>query len=328
MVRRYGVLLSLLAAFGLIATTTTTANAANKNAAKTKVKSKATSKAQKKGAALPAYSKSFQKRYKASRGSDPDGDGLSSYYEYLAHTNPRRSDSDRDGVTDDREDRDKDGLVNGIEEQIGTNPARRDTDRNGRSDAQEDRDKDGLNNLNEQRTGNDPRIRDTDDDGILDGDESTGRVVRFDRGTGVISLWLNNERRVVSAVLAEDASILCSSIGGGSDDTVSSQPGDESGNDAGDQGDIADENVDYSDESVDTADDAQSDDSIDDPSIDDPASDDAGDDTGNSAEESVAPDGSMCIDNIKRGAWFSDAELYEDDETGGTVVSLLELYEF
>ena len=46
---------------------------------------------------------------------DRDRDGLSNYGEYRAHTNPRKKDSDHDGIKDGREDFDRDHLRNAAE---------------------------------------------------------------------------------------------------------------------------------------------------------------------------------------------------------------------
>lgn len=70
--------------------------------------------------------------------SDPDGDGLSTLYEYWSHTNPRKSDTDENGVPD----------------------------------GDEDYDGDGLSNLQELRNTSRPDLVDTDDDGMTDKDEA------------------------------------------------------------------------------------------------------------------------------------------------------------
>ena len=54
----------------------------------------------------------------------PRQDGLTNWGEYRAGTNPRRRDSDRDGISDALEDRDRDRLVNAEEIAAGTDPRR------------------------------------------------------------------------------------------------------------------------------------------------------------------------------------------------------------
>ena len=98
--------------------------------------------------------------------ADPDKDGLTNLTEYRAHTNPKKKDTDKDGVADGSEDYDHDGLDNATEQRAGTNPGLKDTDHDGKPDAREDADHDGLNNLAEQNTANDPGDPDSDDDGV------------------------------------------------------------------------------------------------------------------------------------------------------------------
>jgi len=255
--------------------------------------------------AFPKYSKAFQLRYHVAPKSDPDNDGLNSYNEFLAGTNPKRADTDNNGRSDGLEDRDKDGLNNATEQAVHSNPARRDTNSNHRADGDEDRDHDGLSNLAEQRTGNDPLDADTDDDGTLDGDENVGRIVRFDAASGTLRLWLASEGRVVTATFTEDTKVLCPEIQ--SDD----------GAPVIDDGTSADDVVvdDGSSSEADSADVVVTDDQVDDGSYDDSAI----------PEDQVADDGSMCIDSVKRGTWFSDVELYDDADTGELMVDLLQL---
>ena len=102
---------------------------------------------------------------------DPDGDRLTNREEYVAIMHPRRADSDADGLRDDREDPDGDRLWNITEFRSLDHPRRSDTDRDGRSDAAEDHDADGLSSLSEQTHRTHPRRSDTDRDGYTDGAE-------------------------------------------------------------------------------------------------------------------------------------------------------------
>ena len=134
-----------------------------------------------------------------------DGKGLVFLMGY--GSDPKRSDTDRDGLTDGEEvhawgsdpcsaDTDGDGIDDGVEVEIGTWPTDADTDGDGLDDGWEfdhgldplssvgddgangDSDGDGLTNIQEQAHGGDPNNADTDGDGINDGREVT-------LGTGV-----------------------------------------------------------------------------------------------------------------------------------------------
>lgn len=142
--------------------------------------------------------------------TDPDGDGLTNWTEFRAKTNPKRLDTDRDGLDDDAEDRDRDGLDNATEQRIESDPAKRDSNRDGRADPREDFDRDGLPNAAEQATANDPADRDTDGDGVKDGKENAGQVVAF--ADGILTLRLAATGKVVTAPLAEDASVDCGAV--------------------------------------------------------------------------------------------------------------------
>jgi type II secretory pathway pseudopilin PulG len=102
---------------------------------------------------------------------DPDGDGLVNVAEIDSKTNPCRADTDKDGIKDGDEDADNDGLTNGQEYLCDTNPRCADTDKDGIKDADENPDADGLTNAQEFAQGCDPLDSDSNDDGVLDGQE-------------------------------------------------------------------------------------------------------------------------------------------------------------
>ena len=77
---------------------------------------------------------------------DRDRDGLTNLAEYRSGTNPRKADSDRVGVRDDREAADRDGLSNLAEYRFGTDPRKADSHRDGVRDDREDADHDGVSN--------------------------------------------------------------------------------------------------------------------------------------------------------------------------------------
>jgi len=94
---------------------------------------------------------------------DPDRDGLNNLGEFRSRTNPRKADTDNDGVNDANDDQDNDGVDNAEEMQEHTNPC----------------------------------DRDTDNDGVNDGEETIGTVAGFTEdspgsGTGVLTITLNN----------------------------------------------------------------------------------------------------------------------------------------
>jgi hypothetical protein len=114
--------------------------------------------------------------------NDPDRDGLRNLAEYRSKTNPRKADSDRDGLLDGHEDRDRDRVDNANEDRERTDPSRKDSDKDGVRDCDEDADRDGLDNEGEDVTGNDPIDPDTDDDGVKDGAEEAGKVESYSEG--------------------------------------------------------------------------------------------------------------------------------------------------
>ncbi len=93
--------------------------------------------------------------------SDTDNDGLTDYQEfYITDTNPTVYDSVTKGVSDADADKDNDGISNIKEIELETNVDKKDTD------------DDGLADYEEVYTyGTDPLKKDTDGDGLFDGDE-------------------------------------------------------------------------------------------------------------------------------------------------------------
>jgi hypothetical protein len=101
--------------------------------------------------------------HKKSAKGDPDRDRFNNLAEFRSKTNPRKKDSDRDGVRDPNDDTDHDGLTNREEIHGGTNPC----------------------------------DRDSDDDGVRDDEETIGTVASFvaDSGnpnSGVLTITLKN----------------------------------------------------------------------------------------------------------------------------------------
>lgn len=139
--------------------------------------------------------------------TDEDGDGVFDGQDFcpftpvgtdIDSTGCERTDSDYDGLSDDREleigtnpwnsDTDADGLTDGLEvREFNTNPLLQDTDQGGVNDGQEvshglnpldfsddaliDSDHDGLMDSQETNLGTDPFNADTDRDGLSDGQE-------------------------------------------------------------------------------------------------------------------------------------------------------------
>ena len=90
---------------------------------------------------------------------DPDNDGLTNAQEKSCGTDPKKADSDNNGIKDGADDRDHDGLSNKAEFQSKTQCRSKDTD------------KDGLSDGEEIRRGTDPKSADSDHDGVKDGKE-------------------------------------------------------------------------------------------------------------------------------------------------------------
>lgn len=123
-------------------------------------------------------------------------DGLTIKYSIGTCTDPSKSDTDGDGLSDSEEvltyrtnplvaDTDGDGIPDGVEVSVGTDPRSADTDADGMPDGWEayyglnplvddsslDADNDGLANRAEYEFGTNPAEADTDEDGIVDRDE-------------------------------------------------------------------------------------------------------------------------------------------------------------
>jgi hypothetical protein len=79
-----------------------------------------------------------KKNHVSQAARDGDGDGLSNWGEWRSGTNPRKRDSDHDGVRDGAEDRDRDGLRNADEVALGADPRKKDSDHDGVRDGSEE----------------------------------------------------------------------------------------------------------------------------------------------------------------------------------------------
>jgi hypothetical protein len=294
-----------------------------------------------KKSASPKLPKTFAAKYhvKGVR-ADPDKDGLTNYTEYLAHTNPRKKDTDKDGVADGSEDYDHDGLDDATEQRAGTNPGLKDTDHDGKPDGREDADHDGLNNLAEQNTANDPGDPDSDDDGVRDGSENAGQVVAFNGS--VLTLRLASTGRIVKAGVDDATAVACNGTEdyeASYDDDASSSDDTSSADDSGDDSfsdDASDDDASSDDAS---SDDDGSDDSGDDAATasdarfvraqgaadggDDDATSDYSDDDASGDDDSSADD-SPCLDVLDSGAWVHESALSTDD-TGATVFDAVAL---
>jgi hypothetical protein len=122
--------------------------------------------------------------YVANAAGDPDRDGLVNLREYRHGTDPRREDSDRDGVDDRDEvvafgsdprdaDGDGDGKRDGDEDKDhdGTKNEDEDDPKEPCAADDDDGDHDGVANEDENEQGTSPAKSDSDGDGTKDGDE-------------------------------------------------------------------------------------------------------------------------------------------------------------
>jgi hypothetical protein len=173
---------------------------------------------------------------------DRDHDGLPDKWEHKFHLSTHKKSA--------KGDPDKDGLNNLGEFKAGTNPRKADTNNDGVNDANADQDHDGVDNLDEQQEGTNPRDPDTDNDGIEDGNEVGGTIVSFvedsaNPGTGALTIKLADDS-TISGKVDSTTEIECRTAGAegdrhdrhGADDSqgddTSSGQGDDQGDDHGD----------------------------------------------------------------------------------------------
>ena len=128
---------------------------------------------------------------------DRDHDKLPDKWEHKFHLSTHHKSA--------KGDPDKDGLNNRGEFKAKTNPRRGDTDRDGIDDANDDQDNDGVDNVDEQHEGTNPRDSDTDNDGVEDGNETSGTVDSFvedpaNPGTGVLTIKLADNSTISGKV--------------------------------------------------------------------------------------------------------------------------------
>lgn len=114
--------------------------------------------------------------------NDNDRDGLNNYLEDYYNTDKNNKDTDGDRLSDYIE-------LSLIE----TDPNKKDSDKNGTSDDLEDKDKDGINNVSELENQTDPALSDTDNDELDDCEEiktyRTNPVVADTDGDGANDGW-------------------------------------------------------------------------------------------------------------------------------------------
>jgi hypothetical protein len=172
---------------------------------------------------------------------DRDHDKLPDKWEHKFHLSTHHKSA--------KGDPDKDGLNNLGEFKSKTNPRKADTNGNGVNDANDDQDDDGVDNADEMGEHTNPCDRDTDNDGVDDGNETSGTVASFVEdsahpGTGVLTITLA-DNSTVSGKVDSTTEIECRTPRAegtthqrdGADDGPNHDAGDDNGGDNGDNGD-------------------------------------------------------------------------------------------
>jgi hypothetical protein len=142
---------------------------------------------------------------------DRDHDGLPDKWEKKFHLSTHQKSA--------KGDPDKDGLNNRGEFRSHTNPRKADTNSNGINDANDDSDHDGVDNADEMNEGTNPADPDTDNDGVRDGEETSGTIVSFTEdsanpGTGVLTIKLADNSTITGKV-DSTTEIECHTAGDG-----------------------------------------------------------------------------------------------------------------
>lgn len=137
---------------------------------------------------------------------DSNRDGLPDRWEKRHHLSLK--------VNQARRDQDHDGVVNKCEFQSHGNPRRKDSDRDGVRDGAEDHDHDGVDNRGESHSHSHCGDDDGDHDGVTDDDENAGKIVSFENGVLTITTVTGT---TVSGTVNDLTKIEC---GDGDDDAV------------------------------------------------------------------------------------------------------------
>jgi len=222
----------------------------------------------------------------------------------------------------DLRDADRDGLTNFVEWQARTNPRRTDSDRDGLPDGREDPDRDGLRNRVEGRTGHDPRDPDTDADGTEDGEEGAGRVLRVRAGMATIELADGSR---VRGRVDDESALSCRTsddwldyIDDAEDDAV-----DEDGTLADDTGVVGDALGDLPALRSEPGDDETPSEDPAAPAQDADDGSDAEDPTTDAEDEAEAEADDRCDDDALRpGTWLHSSDVDTEDEAGPHVIAL------